>query len=122
MIQHPGSPDCATLTGDESIQNRGIARNRYVVEITYRRVKLWNILRDRVPIQNFHLLDLTWWFALAFSNLCHNFLQSPPDVETSKARKRREKRAATENSAKIDHLALAAAEVARNDAGDQTSA
>ena len=101
------------FSGEEGVRNRGISRNRYVVEITYARVKLWHLLRDTVPVQNFHLIDATWWFALAFSNLCHDFLLPPPDAESVKQKKRRERRETAERSAITDHIARAAREAMR---------
>eukprot|EP00966_Prymnesium_polylepis_P286914 6627065-Prymnesium_polylepis.1 len=70
------------FTVDEAIQGRGIARNRYVVEITYKRAKEWHLLKDVVPREKAHLMNSTWFWAMGFSNLCHEFLQPPPDVES----------------------------------------
>ena len=47
------------FTVDEAIESRGIARNRYVIEITYKRVKEWKLLREVVPSEHFHLMNST---------------------------------------------------------------
>ena len=36
------------LTVNEAVETRGVARNRYVVEITYKRAKEWHLLREVV--------------------------------------------------------------------------
>jgi hypothetical protein len=50
----------STFTGTESSANKAIARCRYVVEITYTRVKDWKILAGEIPRENFHLLNSAW--------------------------------------------------------------
>ena len=90
------------FTVDEAAENRGIARNRYVVEITYKRVKEWHLLKEVVPSEHFHLMNATWFWALGFSNLCHKFLQPPPAAETSEQKTRRLNRARTEAAATAD--------------------
>lgn len=92
------------FTPEEAIESRGIARNRYVVEITYKRVKEWKLLREVVASEHFHLMNSTWLWALGFSNLCHRFLQPPPAVETNKQRTRRQQRKRTEAAAAVDDL------------------
>ena len=87
------------FTADEAIGSRGVARNRYVTEITYKRVKEWKLLREVVPSVHFHLMNSTWLWALGFSNLYHRFLQPPPAVETKEQRTRRLARARTEAAA-----------------------
>ena len=86
--------------------------NRYVVEITYKRVKEWHLLKEVVPQEHFHLMNSTWLWALGFSNLCHRFLQPPPSVETKKQRTCRLERGRTEAAAsaiELDDLREAAA-------------
>jgi hypothetical protein len=80
------------FTVDEAVQNRGIARNRYVVEIGYKRAKEWHLLKEIIPRENFHLMNSTWFWAMGFSNLCHKFLLPPPDVESMSQKLRREAR------------------------------
>lgn len=95
------------FTAGEAVHNRGVARNRYVVEITYARVKRWHLLKEIIPAENFHLMDATWLWAMGFSNLCHECLQPPPDVETPAQRSRRESRNTSERAAAaVDQAAL----------------
>lgn len=70
------------FTREEHLQNRAVARNRYVIEICYSRAKDWQLLGSYARRETFHLLDSTWFWALGFSNLCCDHLQPPPDVET----------------------------------------
>ena len=72
-----------SFTGEEASANKAIARCRYVVEITYTRVKDWKILAGEVPRENFHLLNSAWWWALGHANMCRGFLVRPPDVSGS---------------------------------------
>eukprot|EP00966_Prymnesium_polylepis_P130280 3013086-Prymnesium_polylepis.1 len=76
------------FTVEEAISGRGIARCRYVVEITYKRVKEWHMLKEVIPREKAHLMNSTGFWAMGFSNLCHEFLQPPPDVETDAQRTR----------------------------------
>jgi hypothetical protein len=103
------------FTVDEAIESRGVARNRYVIEITYKRVKEWKLLKEVVQSEHFHLMNSTWLWALGFSNLCHRFLQPPPAVETDQQRTRRLARVRTEAAAcaaDLDGLRDAAAAAA----------
>ena len=43
--------------------------NRYVIEVTYSRVKAWEMLAPVVPSDQFRHLNSVWWWALGFSNL-----------------------------------------------------
>ena len=45
-----------TFTGEEASANKAIARCRYVIEITYTRVKDWKLLAGEIPRENFHLI------------------------------------------------------------------
>ena len=65
------------FTLDEAIENKGIATNRYVVEIAFQRVKAWKLLSGEIPREHFHLLDSTWWWALGFSNMYLRMLKEP---------------------------------------------
>jgi hypothetical protein len=87
------------FTVDEAVQNRGIARNRYVVEITYKRAKEWHLLKEKICNEDFHLMNSTWFWAMGFSNLCHEFLQPPSDVESPAQQRRRETRIAQDRTA-----------------------
>ena len=71
-----------TFTGTEASANKAIARCRYVVEITYTRVKDWKLLAGEVPRENFHLLNSAWWWALGHANMCHGMLVAPPGEQT----------------------------------------
>ena len=106
------------FTVSEAVHGRGIARCRYVVEITYKRTKEWHLLKEVIPSEKFHLMNSTWFWALGFGNLCLNFLQPPPDSELASQRLKREKR---ENTDKRDAgvqqgLLRAVAEQARREA------
>jgi hypothetical protein len=54
-------------TSAEGSRNRAIAENRYVVEMTYSRVKAWRMLQPIAPREEFYLLNSVWWWALGFS-------------------------------------------------------
>ena len=69
-----------SFTGEEACTNKAIARCRYVIEITYSRVKDWKILAGEIPRENFHLLNSAWWWALGHSNMCLGMLVPPPGV------------------------------------------
>ena len=99
----------------EAIHGRGIARNRYVVEITYKRVKEWHLLKEVIPVEKFHVMNSTWMWAQGFAILAHDFLQPPRNAESAKQRARREAREATDaRDAEAAVAALrAAAEAAR---------
>ena len=103
------------FTPAEAVHGRGIARNRYVVEITYKRVKEWHLLKEIVPSEKFHLMNSAWWWALGFGNIALKFLQPPPDAETLAQREKREKRTATDQrDAQVEAgLLRVAAEAAR---------
>ena len=70
-----------TFTGEEASANKAIARCRYVVEITYSRVKDWKLLAGEIPRENFHLMNSAWWWALGHANMSRGFLVQPPGVE-----------------------------------------
>lgn len=76
-----------------------MARNRYVVEITYKRAKEWRLLKEVIEVEDFYLMNAVWLWSMGFSNLCHEFLQPPPDVETQAQRARRLDRAEKEQAA-----------------------
>ena len=77
-----------------------MARNRYVVEITYKRAKEWRLLKEVIEVEDFYLMNAVWLWSMGFSNLCHEFLQPPPDVETQAQRARRlDRRAEKEQAA-----------------------
>ena len=50
----------------------------------------WRLLKEVIEAENWHLMDAVWFWSMGFSNLCHRFLQPPPDVETAAQRSRRE--------------------------------
>ena len=56
-------------SASQAIRNRAIACNRYVIEVTYSRVKMWEMLKPTVPVQDFEYLNDVWWWALGFCNL-----------------------------------------------------
>ena len=62
---------------EQAGKNRAVATCRYVIEITYQRVKSWNMLQSVVPEENFQHLNSVWWWALGWSNLMCRFLQPP---------------------------------------------
>lgn len=79
----------------------------YVVEIAYKRVKEWHLLKEVVPSEKFHLMNSTWFWALGFGNLCLKFLQPPPDAETEAQRVKRETREASDaRDAQMETAAL----------------
>ena len=71
-----------TFTGEEATANKAIARCRYVVEITYTRVKDWKILAGEIPRENFHLMNSAWWWALGHGNMCRGMLVAAPGEVT----------------------------------------
>ena len=62
---------------EQAIRNRGVATNRYVIEITYARVKAWQYLSPVVQRGHFELLNDVWWWALGFANLTCRPLKQP---------------------------------------------
>ena len=56
---------------DKAGENRGIAANRYMIEVTYRRVKKWKLIRPIVERSSFHLIDSVWHWANGFANVYH---------------------------------------------------
>ena len=54
---------------EQAVRNRAIAINRYVIEVTYSRVKSWQMLAPIIPYADFALLNSVWWWALGFTNL-----------------------------------------------------
>lgn len=84
-------------SAEEVISSRAIARARYVPEIHYARVKNWKLLAPTIPVEKFHLMDSTWWWALSFSNLSQRYLRPPEDVLTHEQRARLKARKAKES-------------------------
>ena len=68
------------FTGVEAGGNKAIAKNRYVVEISYTRVKDWRILAGFVDREDFHLMNSAWLWSLGFGNLVLGMLRPPPGV------------------------------------------
>jgi hypothetical protein len=64
-------------TAEQAIRNRAVATNRYVIEITYSRVKAWDMLKPVIPRTDFALLNEVWWWALGFANLTCKPLKQP---------------------------------------------
>ena len=64
-------------SAEQAIRNRAIATNRYVIEITYARVKKWQYLQPVIPEGHFHNLNHAWWWALGFCNLTYRPLKRP---------------------------------------------
>ena len=64
-------------TAEQAIRNRAIATNRYVIEVTYSRVKSWRMLMPVVPREDFDVLNHVWWWALGFANLTYAPLKRP---------------------------------------------
>jgi hypothetical protein len=64
-------------TAEQAIRNRAVATNRYVVEVTYSRVKSWRMLMPVVQRDDFDLLNHVWWWALGFANLTYAPLKRP---------------------------------------------
>ena len=62
-------------TAEQAIRNRAIATNRYVIEITYQRVKQWHMLKPEVPRKDFGYLNDVWWWALGFANYAYRPLK-----------------------------------------------
>jgi hypothetical protein len=79
-----------------------------VLEITYKRAKEWHLLKEVIPREKAHLMNSTWFWAMGFSNLCHRFLQPPPDAESSAQRTRRLERERTDRAAAMSSAELAA--------------
>jgi hypothetical protein len=63
------------FTFDEATHNRACASVRYVVEISYMRVKLWGLFSPVVPREDFHFLNDVWWWGLGYSNLYHKLIR-----------------------------------------------
>ena len=63
---------------EEAMENKGIATNRYVVEIAFQRVKSWRLLTGEIRRESFHLLNSTWWWGLGFANMYMHMLKEPP--------------------------------------------
>ena len=93
----------------EAVENRGTARARYVVEVSYARVTEWALLADVVPAEEFHLMNSVWLFALGFANLMHRFLQPPPDAETPVQAARRGARTMSDQASALGAAAQPAA-------------
>ena len=53
-------------TAEQAVRNRAIAVNRYVIEITYARVKSWGMLKPVVARSDFPYINSVWWWALGF--------------------------------------------------------
>ena len=68
-------------TAEQAIRNRSIATNRYVIEITYARVKAWDMLSPIIPRHDFDLLNDVWWWAQGFANLTYQPLKRPSVVD-----------------------------------------
>jgi hypothetical protein len=64
-------------TAEQAVRNRAIATNRYVIEITYARVKSWQYLSPTVQREHFPLLNEVWWWALGFANFAYRPLKQP---------------------------------------------
>ena len=64
-------------SAEQACRNRAIATNRYVIEITYQRVKAWQFLSPTIPRENFKYLNHAWWWALGFANLTCQPLKKP---------------------------------------------
>ena len=54
-----------------------MARNRYVVEITYKRAKEWHLLKEVIEVEDFYLMNAVWLWSMGFSNLCHKSSSRP---------------------------------------------
>ena len=63
---------------EEAFENKGIATNRYIVEIAFQRVKSWRVLTGEIRRECFHLINSAWWWALGFSNMYMHMLKEPP--------------------------------------------
>ena len=48
-------------SAEQAIRNRGVATNRYVIEITYARVKSWEMLKPTIIRDNFKYINHVWW-------------------------------------------------------------
>ena len=68
-------------TAEQAIRNRAVATNRYVIEVTYSRVKAWAMLQPVVPYSDFKLLPHVWWWALGFANYTCMPLRQPYRVD-----------------------------------------
>ena len=62
---------------EEAFENKGIATNRYVVEIAFQRVKMWRLLTGEIRRESFHLINSVWWWVLGFSNMYMRMLKEP---------------------------------------------
>lgn len=56
-------------SAEDAIRNRAVATNRYVIEITYQRVKQWKMLQPVVPWEQFDYINHVWWWGLGFGNI-----------------------------------------------------
>ena len=63
-------------SAEQAIRNRAIATNRYVIEITYSRVKAWQMLAPVVLRDDFDKLNDVWWWAQGFCNLVYRPLKA----------------------------------------------
>ena len=68
------------FTGSEAAENKAVAKDRYVVEISYTRLKDWRILAGFVDREDFHLLNSAWLRTLGFGNLALGMLRPPPGL------------------------------------------
>ena len=63
------------FTDEEASHNRACATGRYVVEVSYMRVKLWGLISPVVAREDFHYLNDCWWWALGYNNLCYKLVR-----------------------------------------------
>ena len=77
-----GKAKGATLTGQTGLHSRGVAENRYSIEVVYRGVKTFGLLQRKVRRQRMRWIEPTWGYACGFHNVVHQVLRVPHDGST----------------------------------------
>ena len=79
-----------TLNVQTGSHSRGVAENRYSIEVVMRGAKTFRLLRGRVGRQRIRWIQPTWIWALGVHNLLHKMLRPPHDESTHWKRRHRE--------------------------------
>ena len=69
----------ATLTGQTGGHSRGVAENRYSIEVVYRCAKTFRLLAGKVNRSRMRWINPTWVWALGFHNVVHQIPRPPHD-------------------------------------------
>ena len=77
-----GKAKGATLTGQTGNHSRGVAENRYSIEVVYRGAKTFRLLQGKVRRSRMRWINPTWVWALGFHNVVHQVLRPPHDKST----------------------------------------